>query len=247
MQQRAPDYWVTCSGREIARAGRRGPGAGQPHGHQHCPLVTTTITIYRGLPGNLARALLTIHCSVLATSLYVAEVHDLFSARAVMAWRRLAESRSHMLFLHVGGAGCGCGLEAARSSVFEIFSVVWSAAVWAAALSGQQPWPWLRCVATAAPTLRPCVHLSPLSSVQLSTLVAAPWPTPTQHLAAGWASLRTLAAPVHGLLRPSIGQPLSETDCRPTLSPSGGRGHPQVKLLLLLLASPHNGTGGGDV
>ena len=109
-----------------------------------------------------------------------------------------------MLFLHVGGAGCGCGLEAARSSVFEIFSGVWSAAVWAAALSGQQPWPWLRCVATAAPMLRPCVHLSPLSSVQLSTLVTAPWPTPTQHLAAGWASLRTLAAPVPGLLRPSI-------------------------------------------
>ena len=129
MQQRAPDYWVTCSGREIVRAGRRGPGAGQPHGHQHWPLVTTTITIYRGLPGNLARALLTIHCSLLATTLYVAEVHDLFSARAVMAWRRLAESRSHMLFLHVGGAGCGCGLEAARSSVFEIFSGVWSAAV----------------------------------------------------------------------------------------------------------------------
>ena len=139
------------------------------------------------------------------------------------------------------------GLEAARSSVFEIFSAavcvcssVGSSAVRTAA------WPWLRCVATAAPTPRPCVHLSPLSSVQPSTAVTAPWPTPTQHLAAGWASLRTLAAPVHGLLRPSIGQPLSETDCRPTLSPSGGRGHPQVKLLLLL-ASPHNGTGGGDV
>ena len=62
------------------------------------------------------------------------------------------------------------GLEAARSSVFEIFSAavcvcssVGSSAVRTAA------WPWLRCVATAAPTPRPCVHLSPLSSVQPST------------------------------------------------------------------------------
>ena len=52
----------------------------------------------------------TVLCWQLATSLYVAEVHDLFSDRAVMAWRGLlAESRSHMLFLHVGGGGAGAG------------------------------------------------------------------------------------------------------------------------------------------
>ena len=108
----APDYWVTCAGREIARAGRGGPGAGQPHGHQHWPLVTITITIYRGFREILLGpcSQYAVLCWQLATSLYVAEVHDLFSDRAVMAWRGLlAESRSHMLFLHVGGGGAGAG------------------------------------------------------------------------------------------------------------------------------------------
>lgn len=168
-----------------------------------------------------------------------------------MAWSAGGVTESHVIFARWRW-WCWSWLWLAwrqHAQVYLKYSVLLSvsAAVWAAALSGQQPGPGS---GVSPLQLRrrgrvyTCPHCRLYSRPRRHCTVAYPNTT-----LGGWLGLFThpgRTCPRSPQLRPSIGQPLSETDCRPTLSPSGGRGHPQVKLLLLL-ASPHNGTGGGDV